>query len=54
MMPTDTSDTHLLKRPFGTLVLETDITKQKIVSMLEGAKITGFIMLATFVAFLDK
>ncbi len=38
MMPTDTSDTHLLKRPFGTLVLEKDITKQKIVSMLEGAK----------------
>ena len=38
MMPTDTSDTHLLKRPFGTLVLEKDITKQKIVSMLEGSK----------------
>jgi GTP-dependent dephospho-CoA kinase len=37
-MPTDTSDTHLLKRPFGTLVLEKDITKEKIVSMLEGAK----------------
>ena len=37
-MPTDTSDTHLLKRPFGTLVLEKDITKQKIVSMLEGSK----------------
>ena len=37
-MPTDKSDTHLLKRPFGTLVLEKDITKQKIVSMLEGAK----------------
>jgi GTP-dependent dephospho-CoA kinase len=31
------SDTHLLKRPFGTLVLEKDVTKQKIVSMLEGA-----------------
>ena len=37
-MPTDISDTHLLKRPFGTLVLEKDITKEKIVSMLEGAK----------------
>jgi uncharacterized protein (UPF0218 family) len=37
-MPTDISDKLLLKRPFGTLVLEKDITKQKIVSMLEGAK----------------
>lgn len=37
-MPTDTIDTQLLKRPFGTLVLEKDITKEKILSMLEGAK----------------
>jgi GTP-dependent dephospho-CoA kinase len=32
------SDTGLLKRPFGTLVPEKDISKQKITSMLEGAK----------------
>ena len=31
-------DTDLLKQPFGTLVSEKDITKQKILSMLEGAK----------------
>jgi uncharacterized protein (UPF0218 family) len=31
-------DTDLLKQPFGTLVAEKDITKQKILSMLEGAK----------------
>jgi uncharacterized protein (UPF0218 family) len=31
-------DTDLLKQPFGTLVAENDITKQKILSMLEGAK----------------
>jgi GTP-dependent dephospho-CoA kinase len=31
-------DTGLLKRPFGTLVPENEITKQKILSMLEGAK----------------
>jgi GTP-dependent dephospho-CoA kinase len=31
-------DTDLLKQPFGTLVFEKDITKQKILSMLEGAK----------------
>ena len=31
-------DRALLKRPFGTLVFEKDITKQKILSMLEGAK----------------
>jgi uncharacterized protein (UPF0218 family) len=30
-------DTDLLKQPFGTLVSEKDITKQKILSMLEGA-----------------
>jgi uncharacterized protein (UPF0218 family) len=37
-MPTDTIDKHILKRPFGALILEKDITKQKILSMLEGAK----------------
>lgn len=37
-MPTDISDKYILKRPFGMLVLEKDITKQKILSMLEGAK----------------
>jgi uncharacterized protein (UPF0218 family) len=31
-------DRDLLKKPFGTLVSEKDITKQKILSMLEGAK----------------
>ena len=31
-------DTYILKRPFGTLVIEKDITKQKILSMLQGAK----------------
>jgi uncharacterized protein (UPF0218 family) len=36
-MPTDISDTYILKRPFGTLVLEKDITKQNILSLLEGA-----------------
>lgn len=38
MRLTDISDRHLLKRPFGTLVLDKDITKQKIISMLEGSK----------------
>ena len=37
-MPTHISDEYILKRPFGMLVLEKDITKQKILSMLEGAK----------------
>jgi uncharacterized protein (UPF0218 family) len=37
-MPIDISDEYILKRPFGMLVLEKDITKQKILSMLEGAK----------------
>jgi GTP-dependent dephospho-CoA kinase len=36
-MPTDNSDIEILKRPFGTLIFEKDITKQKILSMLEGA-----------------
>ena len=31
-------DTDLLKQPFGTLVSEKDITKQKILSMLKDAK----------------
>jgi uncharacterized protein (UPF0218 family) len=37
-MPIDITDKYILKRPFGTLVPEKDITKQKILSMLEGAK----------------
>jgi uncharacterized protein (UPF0218 family) len=37
-MPIDISDEYILKRPFGMLVLEKDVTKQKILSMLEGAK----------------
>ena len=37
-MPTDITDKYILKRPFGTLVSERDITKQKILSMLEGVK----------------
>jgi uncharacterized protein (UPF0218 family) len=37
-MPIDTTDKYILKRPFGTLVPEQDITKQKILSMLEGVK----------------
>ena len=37
-MPIDRSDKYILKRPFGTLVREEDITKQKILSMLESAK----------------
>jgi uncharacterized protein (UPF0218 family) len=37
-MHTGASNTDLLKRPFGTLVVEKEITKQKIVSMLDGAK----------------
>jgi GTP-dependent dephospho-CoA kinase len=36
-MPKDITDAYILKRPFGTLVLEKDITKQKILLMLEGA-----------------
>jgi GTP-dependent dephospho-CoA kinase len=37
-MPIDITDKYILKRPFGELVPEKDITKQKILSMLEGAK----------------
>lgn len=38
MIHTAASNTDLLKRPFGILVVEKEITKHKIVSMLEGAK----------------
>ena len=37
-MPIDITDKYILKRPFGTLVPEQDITNQKILSMLEGVK----------------
>src|ERR687889_1531582 len=37
-MPTDIIDKYILKRPFGELILEKDISKQRILSMLEGAK----------------
>lgn len=37
-MPSDTTDKYILKRPFGTLVAEQDITKEKILTMLHGAK----------------
>jgi uncharacterized protein (UPF0218 family) len=37
-MPPDIIDKYILKRPFGELVLEKDISKQRILSMLEGAK----------------
>ena len=37
-MPAYIEDKHLLKRPFGTLVPEKDVTKQKILSMLVDAK----------------
>jgi GTP-dependent dephospho-CoA kinase len=37
-MPTDIIDNYILKRPFGQLILEKDISKQRILSMLEGAK----------------
>jgi uncharacterized protein (UPF0218 family) len=37
-MPTDSIDKYILKRPFGELILEKDISKQRILSMLEGAK----------------
>jgi GTP-dependent dephospho-CoA kinase len=36
VIQTGTSNTDFLKGPFGTLVVEKEITKQKIVSMLEG------------------
>ncbi|MFL6309543.1 MAG: GTP-dependent dephospho-CoA kinase family protein [Nitrososphaera sp.] len=37
---TDAKDTQLLREPFGTLVLEKDLSKKKILSMLEGSKKT--------------
>jgi uncharacterized protein (UPF0218 family) len=37
-MPTDIIDKYILKRPFGELILEKDISKKRILSMLEGAK----------------
>ncbi len=37
-MPLDLKDARLLKRPFGTLVAEKDVTRQKISSMLKGIK----------------
>ena len=38
MIQTRASSTDLLKRPFGTLVVEKEITKRKIRSMLEGVR----------------
>ncbi|MFL6482656.1 MAG: GTP-dependent dephospho-CoA kinase family protein [Nitrososphaera sp.] len=37
---TNAQDTQLLREPFGTLVLEKDVSKKKILSMLEGSKKT--------------
>jgi GTP-dependent dephospho-CoA kinase len=37
-MPVDLKDAHILKRPFGTLVAEKDITRRKISSMLKGVR----------------
>ncbi|HEU0143918.1 MAG TPA: hypothetical protein VFQ47_03955, partial [Nitrososphaera sp.] len=37
-MPSDITGKYILKRPFGTLIPEQDITRQKILSMLQGAK----------------
>jgi uncharacterized protein (UPF0218 family) len=37
-MPSDITDKYILKKPFGTLIPEQDITRQKIISMLQGAK----------------
>lgn len=37
-MPTDINDKNVLKRPFGTLVADQDIAKEKISTMLHGAK----------------
>jgi len=38
VIQTGAPDTDLLKRPFGTLVVEKEITKRKIMSMLEGVR----------------
>ena len=37
-MPLYLKDTQLLKRPFGTLIAEKDVTRRKISSMLKGIK----------------
>lgn len=37
-MPLSPKDAQLLKRPFGTLVPDKDVTKQTLSSMLKGAK----------------
>jgi GTP-dependent dephospho-CoA kinase len=37
-MPLHLKDAHILKRPFGTLVAERDITRRKISAMLKGMK----------------
>jgi hypothetical protein len=37
-MPINQKDADLLKRPFGTLIPDTQVTKQKVASMLKGAK----------------
>ncbi len=36
-MPKASKDSHLLRQPFGTLVFDRDVTKQKISSMLRDA-----------------
>jgi uncharacterized protein (UPF0218 family) len=38
MMPINENDARLLKQPFGTLVPDKQVTKQKIASMLKGIK----------------
>lgn len=37
-MPLDLDHVHILKRPFGTLVAEKDVTRRKISSILKGIK----------------
>jgi uncharacterized protein (UPF0218 family) len=37
-MPLNRKDAHLLKQPFGTLIPNKQVTKQKILPMLKGAK----------------
>src|SRR5687767_6696546 len=37
-MPLSPKDVQLLKQPFGTLVPDRQVTKQKVASMLKGAK----------------
>ncbi len=38
MTQTEPSNTDLLKRPFGTLIADKEITKEKIISFLEGVR----------------